>query len=58
MESGYRIAVVGATGAVGTKMIEMLEQTVLPIKEVKLLASKRSAEKKLLSKEKNWLLKN
>lgn len=46
MESGYRIAVVGATGAVGTKMIEMLEQTVLPIKEVKLLASKRSAGKK------------
>jgi aspartate-semialdehyde dehydrogenase len=38
--------VVGATGAVGTKMIEMLEQTVLPIKEVKLLASKRSAGKK------------
>ena len=45
MESGYRIAVVGATGAVGTKMIEMLEQTTLPVKEVKLLASKRSAGK-------------
>lgn len=45
MNIGYRIAVVGATGAVGTKMIEMLEQTSLPIKEVKLLASKRSAGK-------------
>ncbi|OQO83998.1 aspartate-semialdehyde dehydrogenase [Enterococcus casseliflavus] len=45
MDSGYRLAVVGATGAVGTKMIEMLEQTTLPIKEVKLLASKRSAGK-------------
>lgn len=45
--SGYTIAVVGATGAVGTKMIEMLESTSLPIQQVKLLASKRSAGKKL-----------
>ncbi|MEG3032967.1 MAG: aspartate-semialdehyde dehydrogenase, partial [Enterococcus sp.] len=45
MEKGYRIAVVGATGAVGTKMIEMLEDTTLPIASVKLLASKRSAGK-------------
>ncbi|MGM0123443.1 aspartate-semialdehyde dehydrogenase [Enterococcus sp. AZ194] len=47
MEKGYYVAVVGATGAVGTKMIEMLEETTLPIKEVKLLASKRSAGKQL-----------
>lgn len=40
---GYRIAVVGATGAVGSKMLEMLATTKLPIQEVKLLASKRSA---------------
>lgn len=46
--SGYTIAVVGATGAVGTKMIQMLEQAAFPIKEVKLLASKRSAGKKAL----------
>lgn len=45
MEKGYRIAVVGATGAVGTKMIEMLADTTLPIASVKLLASKRSAGK-------------
>lgn len=45
MEKGYRIAVVGATGAVGTKMIEMLEETTLPIESIKLLASKRSAGK-------------
>ncbi|MFV0557839.1 MAG: aspartate-semialdehyde dehydrogenase [Enterococcus sp.] len=45
MSKGYRVAVVGATGAVGTKMIEMLEQTTLPIQEVRLLASKRSAGK-------------
>lgn len=45
---GYTIAVVGATGAVGTKMIQMLEQANFPINEVKLLASKRSAGKKAL----------
>ena len=47
----YTVAVVGATGAVGTKMIEMLEQSTLPIKAVKLLASKRSAGKKAYFKE-------
>lgn len=46
--NGYTIAVVGATGAVGTKMIQMLEQATFPINEVKLLASKRSAGKKAL----------
>ncbi|MBM9833975.1 aspartate-semialdehyde dehydrogenase, partial [Enterococcus faecalis] len=43
MSTGYHVAVVGATGAVGTKMIEMLEKTTLPIKKITLLASKRSA---------------
>ena len=43
MSHGYNVAVVGATGAVGTKMIEMLEQTTLPLAKVVLLASKRSA---------------
>lgn len=42
---GYSVAVVGATGAVGTKMIEMLETVSFPIKNLKLLASKRSAGK-------------
>lgn len=48
MEKEYNVAVVGATGAVGTKMIQMLEGTALPIKSVKLLASKRSAGKQLM----------
>ena len=51
MAREYTVAVVGATGAVGTKMIEMLEQSTLPIKAVKLLASKRSAGKKAFFKE-------
>lgn len=50
MSTGYHVAVVGATGAVGTKMIEMLEKTTLPIKKITLLASKRSAGKTLVFK--------
>ncbi|WP_414840083.1 aspartate-semialdehyde dehydrogenase [Carnobacterium sp. TMP28] len=46
--SKYTIAVVGATGAVGTKMIEMLESSTLPIREIKVLASKRSVGKKIV----------
>lgn len=41
--TGYNVAIVGATGAVGTRMIEMLEQSTLPLAQVKLLASARSA---------------
>jgi aspartate-semialdehyde dehydrogenase len=39
----YTIAVVGATGAVGREMIEILEERKFPIKELRLLASSRSA---------------
>ncbi|MFC0232469.1 aspartate-semialdehyde dehydrogenase [Vagococcus entomophilus] len=56
MKKEYRIAVVGATGAVGTKMIQMLELSSLPIASVKLLASKRSAGKKLLFKNKEQIV--
>lgn len=45
--SDYRIAIVGATGAVGTKMKEMLETSSLPIKDIKFLASIRSVGKKI-----------
>ncbi len=50
MEKAYVIAVVGATGAVGTQMIKMLEERNFPIAELRLLSSKRSAGKKLLYK--------
>ncbi|MDT2813529.1 aspartate-semialdehyde dehydrogenase [Vagococcus carniphilus] len=45
--SDYRVAIVGATGAVGTKMIEILESSSLPIKDVKFLASIRSVGKEM-----------
>lgn len=54
--SGYQVAVVGATGAVGTKMLEMLAEADFPIAGVKLLASKRSAGKVLLFKDQELVI--
>lgn len=39
----YSVAVVGATGAVGQKMVQLLEGAEFPIRSLKLLASARSA---------------
>ena len=47
---GLRIAVVGATGAVGQQMISTLEQRDLPIKKIIFLSSARSAGIKLTFK--------
>ncbi|HOJ49770.1 MAG TPA: aspartate-semialdehyde dehydrogenase [Spirochaetota bacterium] len=44
------VAIVGATGAVGQEMIKVLEKRNFPVKNIKLLASKRSAGKDLLFK--------
>lgn len=38
----YTVAVVGATGAVGTEMIEVLEERKFPVRELRPLASARS----------------
>ncbi|MFD1037932.1 aspartate-semialdehyde dehydrogenase [Virgibacillus byunsanensis] len=43
----YNVAVVGATGAVGEKIIEILERKKFPVNELKLLSSERSAGKKV-----------
>lgn len=42
------IAIVGATGAVGTEFMKLLENRDYPLKSLKLLASSRSTGKKLL----------
>ncbi|AFY53232.1 aspartate-semialdehyde dehydrogenase [Rivularia sp. PCC 7116] len=47
MSQTYRVAILGATGAVGTELLEILEQRKFPLAELKLLASERSAGKKL-----------
>ena len=43
----YRVAIVGATGAVGKEMLKVLDERNFPIKELTLLASARSAGKKV-----------
>ncbi|ELC8441795.1 aspartate-semialdehyde dehydrogenase [Clostridium perfringens] len=43
----YNVAVVGATGNVGRKFLEILEERDFPVKELYLFASKRSAGKTL-----------
>lgn len=43
----YNVAILGATGAVGTRMIDQLEKSSIPVKNVKFLASSRSAGKVL-----------
>ncbi len=41
--NGYRIAVVGATGQVGTLMLQLLRERSFPVSEVVAFASERSA---------------
>ncbi len=43
MERGYRVAIVGATGAVGRELLSILEERKFPVARLSLLASKRSA---------------
>ena len=45
MSRQYRVAIVGATGAVGVEMLHVLERRKFPAVSVKLLASARSAGK-------------
>jgi aspartate-semialdehyde dehydrogenase len=46
----WNVAIMGATGAVGTEFLRILEQRDFPLKELKLLASSRSAGKTLTFK--------
>lgn len=48
---GLIIGIVGATGAVGQKMIEILIERNIPIKELRLFASEKSAGKKIQFKD-------
>jgi len=44
----YNVAVMGATGAVGTRFLSILEERRFPINELTLLASERSAGKEIM----------
>ncbi|CBN56294.1 MULTISPECIES: aspartate-semialdehyde dehydrogenase [Kamptonema] len=43
MPQSYRVAILGATGAVGAELLELLESRDFPLADLKLLASARSA---------------
>ena len=47
MSKSVRVAILGATGAVGTELLELLETRNFPVEQLKLLASPRSAGKTL-----------
>lgn len=47
MSNQVRVAILGATGAVGTELINLLIERKFPLKDLKLLASPRSAGKKI-----------
>ena len=51
MSQKYNIAVVGATGAVGSEIIQILDQRDFPIDNLYLLASSKSQGKKIQFKE-------
>ena len=50
----YNVAIVGATGAVGSRFLSILEERNFPVKELRLLASERSKGKKLKFKGKSY----
>lgn len=47
MANGFNLAIAGATGAVGAEFIKLLEERDLPVENLKLLASAKSAGKQL-----------
>jgi aspartate-semialdehyde dehydrogenase len=47
MENGYRVAVVGATGQVGTLMLRLLRERTFPAREIVAFASERSVGREL-----------
>ncbi len=58
MSKTYDIAVVGATGAVGETMLEVLEERNFPVGNLYLLASSRSAGKTLQFKGKSYKIED
>lgn len=50
----YNVAILGATGAVGQEMLKILVERNFPINELRLLASARSAGKKIVVSDKEY----
>ena len=58
MTTYYDIAIIGATGAVGEVLLKILEEREFPVNELYLLASPRSAGKKIQFKDKMYTVKS
>ena len=58
MSKKYNVAVVGATGAVGRTMLNILEQRNFPVDNLYPLASERSAGEKITYNKKHYLVEN
>jgi aspartate-semialdehyde dehydrogenase len=56
LSKSYKVAILGATGAVGNELLQLLESRNFPVSELKLLASERSAGQTLLFKGENLLV--
>lgn len=54
----YNIAILGATGAVGRQMLEVVLEKKLPIGQLHLLASERSAGSKLTMMDQDFIIEN
>jgi aspartate-semialdehyde dehydrogenase len=53
-KSGYTVAILGATGAVGKETLEILEEREFPLAGLRLFASKRSAGEVMVCQGKEW----
>ncbi|MBH8552201.1 aspartate-semialdehyde dehydrogenase [Nostocaceae cyanobacterium CENA357] len=58
MSKSYRVAILGATGAVGTELLELLDCRNFPVADLKLLASERSVGRSLCFKGENLLVES
>ena len=56
MAKSYHIAILGATGAVGKELLEILDSRNFPVADLRLLASHRSAGERLSFKGENILV--
>ncbi|PSF31436.1 aspartate-semialdehyde dehydrogenase [Aphanothece hegewaldii CCALA 016] len=56
MSNSVRVAVLGATGAVGTELLELLDSRQFPLASLKLLASPRTAGQTILFKGENLVI--
>ena len=55
---GFSVAILGSTGAVGEALVEILEERHFPVSELHLLASERSAGKRIQFKGKHLKVEN